>query len=729
MANAGKLSVAQLQQAVKNGTVPAYIGIPMMQEKMKQAKQAQPVQAPQEPPIAQQVMAEASGIDQVPSNLPTQSMNDGGIVAFAGGGDVDDFDQEEYEDQRDEAEYAQAIEDSLNAAEQGGGSVAPNTSTNAAPVASSANINSTPNVEGGIRSVVNEAANKYGLPPELLQRISGSESGHNPRAKNSASSAEGLFQFIPSTWAGMGGKPGEQSDPVKNADLGGKFIRQNAETLKRQLGRNPNYDEVYAAHYFGPGVTAMLKNATPDMPIEQGLRMFNSEKFVPIIMQQNPNLRGKTVGQVMGSLREKMGEGQVSLAEGGIARLNKGGVARFAKDGLVNGQTTEEIADSAEENRAQAQSYEDHYINSILKSYPDPTTLYPEENTNQGGVRLSNPFKSGKYLNPNNLPRATDAQRTQYLQHALSFGEDGVAGALNERSDRLLPAGVRLPNVPAATSIPAASQSPPMQAPFDYEYGKGATVPIETKTGAGVDTIKDTSSSDSSSSGSSGARQKSEYDLIREDIMSQREELKRQKQEDKYMAILQAGLGMMAGTSPNAFANIGQGASAGIAQYGASGKQRAAENAALNKGLITAQRYRSMDDYQRAALADRAAGRTELAGYRADEKSDRNDLKQAELDARIDKNLADAITNNAAKIDLALQKKYGEVSLMGTKERAAFEAERADRYNKEVNHYIQIQNQRLQQRYPDIFKDTNSVRPAPTGGNIIRYDAKGNVIK
>jgi hypothetical protein len=211
--------------------------------------------------------------------------------------------------------------------------------------------------------------------------------------------------------------------------------------------------------------------------------------------------------------------------------------------------------------------------------------------------------------------------------------------------------------------------------------------------------------------------------------MSQREELKRQKQEDKYMAILQAGLGMMAGTSPNAFANIGQGASAGIAQYGASGKQRAAENAALNKGLITAQRYRSMDDYQRAALADRAAGRTELAGYRADEKSDRNDLKQAELDARIDKNLADAITNNAAKIDLALQKKYGEVSLMGTKERAAFEAERADRYNKEVNHYIQIQNQRLQQRYPDIFKDTNSVRPAPTGGNIIRYDAKGNVIK
>ena len=94
MADAGKLSVAQLQQAVKNGTVPAYIGIPLMQEKIKQAKQAQPVQAPAEPPIAQQVMAEAAGIDQMPSNLPAKSMNDGGIVSFADGGDVEDFDQE-----------------------------------------------------------------------------------------------------------------------------------------------------------------------------------------------------------------------------------------------------------------------------------------------------------------------------------------------------------------------------------------------------------------------------------------------------------------------------------------------------------------------------------------------------------------------------------------------------------------------------------------------------------
>jgi len=615
MADAGKLSIGQLQQAVKNGTIPAYIGIPMMQEKMKQAKQAQPAQAPTEPPIAQQVMAEASGIDQMPSNLPTQSMNDGGIVSFADGGDAEDFDQEEYEDQRDEAEYAQAIEDSLNAAEQGGGrsSVALNTAANTAPVGSSANVNSTPNVEGGIRGVVNQAANKYGLPPELLQRISGSESGHNPRAKNSASSAEGLFQFIPSTWAGMGGKPGEQSDPVKNADLGGKFIRQNAETLKRQLGRNPNYDEVYAAHYFGPGVTAMLKNATPDMPIEQGLRMFNSEKFVPIIMQQNPNLRGKTVGQVMGSLREKMGDGQVSLAEGGIARLNKGGVAHFYGGGT-------------NDTRSEEDKRLDEILNNLASSPEDVGVSSEAPALGQWWNKTAKPYLRGK--------------GTVYEK------PEQVNSVVNPTPVNTIPpsAAPRIQSVIAGTSE------------FPEEQGMGGMFvnpEIKTNSASGVEKLDNdtTSSGSGSSNGSTGTRQKSEYDLIREDIMNQREELKRQKQEDKYMAILQAGLGMMAGTSPNAFANIGQGASAGIAQYGASGKQRAAENAALNKGLITAQRYRSMDEYQRAALADRESGRTADREARSSDKADALTQQDKALMMRTEDNTIAGISRREKQIE------------------------------------------------------------------------------
>jgi hypothetical protein len=147
--------------------------------------------------------------------------------------------------------------------------------------------------------------------------------------------------------------------------------------------------------------------------------------------------------------------------------------------------------------------------------------------------------------------------------------------------------------------------------------------------------------------------------------MNQREELKRQKQEDKYMAILQAGLGMMGGTSPNAMANIGQGASMGIAQYGQSSKQRAAENAALNKGLITAQRYKGMDDYQRAALADRAAGRTELAGYRADEKADTLSAREKEQNQRAEGQIDLNIAARQKAIESMVQAKLSKLDPLG----------------------------------------------------------------
>ena len=97
MADAAKLSITQLQQAIKNGTVPPYIGVPLLQQKVKesqQAKQAMAAQQPAQPPVAQGVMQQAQGVDALPTNLPQQGMAGGGIISFAEGGDtgMDDFD-------------------------------------------------------------------------------------------------------------------------------------------------------------------------------------------------------------------------------------------------------------------------------------------------------------------------------------------------------------------------------------------------------------------------------------------------------------------------------------------------------------------------------------------------------------------------------------------------------------------------------------------------------------
>ena len=77
------------------------------------------------------------------------------------------------------------------------------------------------------------------------------------------------------------------------------------------------------------------------------------------------------------------------------------------------------------------------------------------------------------------------------------------------------------------------------------------------------------------------------------------------RKQDPYLSMLAAGLGIMGGTSPYAFANIGQGGAQGVAQYGALQKARAAEEAGLgslqNKMLTTAMTGELRKDLQSQA--------------------------------------------------------------------------------------------------------------------------------
>lgn len=93
MATASKLSIQQLQQALRNGTIDPLIGQTVLRQKIKQAedmKQSAAAQQPAQPPVAQQNMTYGQGVETLPSNLPAQGMAQGGIVAFAEGGEADD---------------------------------------------------------------------------------------------------------------------------------------------------------------------------------------------------------------------------------------------------------------------------------------------------------------------------------------------------------------------------------------------------------------------------------------------------------------------------------------------------------------------------------------------------------------------------------------------------------------------------------------------------------------
>lgn len=164
---------------------------------------------------------------------------------------------------------------------------------------------------GDVKSIVSSAARKHGVPEDLALRMTGAESTYNPSAQNQRSSAGGLYQMIDSTWKSMGGTPGNKYDPRENADVGSRYVRTNIDALHNRLGRDITYGETYAAHMFGSGVANMLSRAPMNAPIEQGLSTFESRSRVQQILSQNPNLRGKTVGQVMQELESKVGRGVI----------------------------------------------------------------------------------------------------------------------------------------------------------------------------------------------------------------------------------------------------------------------------------------------------------------------------------------------------------------------------------------------------------------------------------
>jgi soluble lytic murein transglycosylase-like protein len=89
---------------------------------------------------------------------------------------------------------------------------------------------------------------------------------------------------------------------------------------------------------------------------------------------------------------------------------------------------------------------------------------------------------------------------------------------------------------------------------------------------------------------------KSRLDQYMERMLAREKSIEKQRGDDKNMALLTAGLGMLSGTSPYAFENIGKGALAGVQNFSESRKQRGAEQAALDKSMLYATRYQGAED-------------------------------------------------------------------------------------------------------------------------------------
>ncbi|MDB5598800.1 MAG: lytic transglycosylase [Xanthobacteraceae bacterium] len=187
------------------------------------------------------------------------------------------------------------------------------------------------NVAGAIR----QAAGATGTSFDYLLATAQVESGLNPTASASTSSAKGLFQFIDQTWLGTIKDAGAslgygayadaitktpsgrfevsdpalkseilnlRHDPTANAAMAGAFTKHNGEVLSERLGRAPSEGELYMAHFLGPGGASKLIALAESSPNATAAAAFPSAAASnrPIFYDKQGGAR--SVSQVYGVL-------------------------------------------------------------------------------------------------------------------------------------------------------------------------------------------------------------------------------------------------------------------------------------------------------------------------------------------------------------------------------------------------------------------------------------------
>ncbi len=104
-----------------------------------------------------------------------------------------------------------------------------------------------------VAALIEEAAERYGLPAGILHSVAAVESGYDPRAV-SPKGAVGVMQLMPSTAAALGADP---EDPAENIDAGARYLRDLLLKYDGGLYR------ALAAYNAGPGAVDRYRGVPP----------------------------------------------------------------------------------------------------------------------------------------------------------------------------------------------------------------------------------------------------------------------------------------------------------------------------------------------------------------------------------------------------------------------------------------------------------------------------------
>jgi hypothetical protein len=183
-----------------------------------------------------------------------------------------------------------------------------------------------------VTGAIRQASQATGTSFSYLLATAQVESGLNPHAGASTSSARGLFQFVEQTWLGTMKQSGAalgygryaagitrnasghyevkdptlrseilklRNDPTANAVMAGAFTQANAAYLTQKLGRPPSEGELYIAHFLGAGGAARLIALGASNPNAKATDFFaNAAHANPSIFHDRKTGAARSVAEV-----------------------------------------------------------------------------------------------------------------------------------------------------------------------------------------------------------------------------------------------------------------------------------------------------------------------------------------------------------------------------------------------------------------------------------------------
>jgi len=612
------------------GVVPQFLALAEIQR--RQELQAPQNQAPAST-VAQDVLSRAAPqIPQIPPQMPpqmaslpenqpgvaslptgmAQGMAGGGIVAFAEGGDAEDEDEDAEMARLFPQKSGINVEEVLAGIRGLAGKFPQSYDAEKAKAANVSQRGSHP-----YEAIALDEAKKLGIDPKLVQHILYKETGNlrDPATARSHAGAYGPMQLMPGTAKELGI---DINDPEQNTRGGVRY-------LAKMLDQFGNPVHAMAAYNAGPGrVSEMLRrgrgieslpretqgyvrmaqggiahfaNAGLVGPEGSPMEQYLSENPPPEKESINPppeqESRSLTAAEKQAAFRAKqLQKLQTSARSSGPAYGESESVFERLRNPtkLLNNAATgiRNLIPRIDAGIATANVPLGVLAGGSLLSIGSTGALYnnPAMQKQYGGSDYGDPGSDASIaaaiLNPENRqPTAEQTSGPTSEPTRIIRGQGDIRSQENQM----------YPNKPGFGSNQSASGQPvgmpklspnylPQMGPSDTEMNRyGAATPPTTPEAPVPKSKSD-----------------EYFEALAQDIQDRAAKAKEEGDINKYLAIMQAGFGMMGGQSPYAFTNIGKGAEQGISTYGSLRKQTADELKDIGASRLGLAKYKAAEE-------------------------------------------------------------------------------------------------------------------------------------